>query len=98
MAASSGPFATKLILPRFDTILIVESIVFLYSFKRSINWSSFNIEIPFCLAFTKIDKLGKNQWASNFAKYKKRLMDYWGELPQLFEKDIEFLEENLKIY
>ncbi len=46
-------------------------------------------EIPFCLAFTKIDKLGKNQWASNFAKYKKRLMDYWGELPVIFETSAE---------
>jgi GTP-binding protein len=46
-------------------------------------------EIPFCLLFTKIDKLGKNQWASNFAKYKKRLMDYWGELPVMIATSAE---------
>ena len=65
-------------------------------------------EIPFCLAFTKIDKLGKNQWASNFAKYKKRLMDYWGEVPQTFETSAEkrqgkeailnYIEENMQYF
>ena len=65
-------------------------------------------EIPFCLAFTKIDKLGKNQWASNFAKYKKRLMDYWGEVPQTFETSAEkkqgkeailaYIEENFQYF
>ena len=65
-------------------------------------------EIPFCLAFTKIDKLGKNQWASNFTKYKKRLMDYWGELPHIFETSAEkrqgkeeilnYIEENLQYF
>ena len=62
-------------------------------------------EIPFCLAFTKTDKLGKNEWASNLAKYKKRLMDYWGELPEIFitsaekkqgkEEILTYIEENL---
>jgi GTP-binding protein len=65
-------------------------------------------EIPFCLAFTKIDKLGKNQWASNFMKYKKRLMDYWGELPQIFETSaekrqgketiLEYIGENMQYF
>ena len=46
-------------------------------------------EIPFALAFTKVDKLGKNEWASNFIKYKKRLHDYWGELPDIFVTSAE---------
>ncbi len=46
-------------------------------------------EIPFCIAFTKIDKLGKNQWASNLAHYKKRLLTRWEELPTYFETSAE---------
>ena len=62
-------------------------------------------EIPFCLVFTKTDKLGKNEWANNLANYKKRLMDYWGELPEIFitsaekkqgkEEILTYIEENL---
>ena len=65
-------------------------------------------EIPFCLAFTKIDKLGKNQWASNFAKYKKRLVEFWDELPVIFETSAEkkqgkeeilnYIEDNLQYF
>ncbi len=46
-------------------------------------------EIPFCIAFTKIDKLGKNQWASNLAHYKKRLLTRWEELPPYIETSAE---------
>lgn len=46
-------------------------------------------EIPFCLVFTKIDKLGKNQWASNLTKYKKQLLLSWDELPIYFETSAE---------
>jgi GTP-binding protein len=67
-------------------------------------------EIPFCLLFTKTDKLGKNQWASNFAKYKKRLADYWGadfmpmmistsaEKKQGKEEVLNYIEENMQYF
>jgi len=65
-------------------------------------------EIPFAIAFTKIDKLGKNQWASNLAKFKKQLLTTWEEMPQYFEtsaekrignKDIlNFIEENFQYF
>lgn len=65
-------------------------------------------EIPFALAFTKVDKLGKNEWSSNFMKYKKRLTDYWGELPDIFVTSAEkkqgkddilnYIEENLQYF
>ena len=65
-------------------------------------------EIPFCIIFTKTDKLGKNQWASNLAKYKKRLMDYWGELPVILATSAEkkqgkdevlnYIQENLQYF
>lgn len=65
-------------------------------------------EIPFCIIFTKIDKLGKNQWASNLNAYKKQLLKSWEELPTLFESSSEknigkeailnFIEENFQYF
>lgn len=41
-------------------------------------------EIPFCIVFTKVDKLGKNQVQSNVAAYKQTLKATWEELPPTF--------------
>ncbi len=41
-------------------------------------------EIPFCIVFTKSDKLGKTQIQSNAASYKKELRRTWEELPPTF--------------
>ncbi len=46
-------------------------------------------EVPFCLVFTKVDKLGKNQWTSNLTKYKKTLLQVSEELPDLFATSAE---------
>ena len=40
--------------------------------------------IPFCIVFTKADKLGKTQIQSNQAAYKKTLKESWEELPKMF--------------
>ena len=41
--------------------------------------------IPFCLIFTKADKLGKTQVQKNVAAYKKHLLaNNWEEMPQYF--------------
>ena len=40
--------------------------------------------IPFCIVFTKADKLSNAQLTSNIEAYKKRLMEDWEELPPLF--------------
>ncbi|WP_396187960.1 ribosome biogenesis GTP-binding protein YihA/YsxC [Flavobacterium sp.] len=41
--------------------------------------------IPFCLIFTKADKLGKTQVQKNVAAYKKHLLaNDWEEIPQYF--------------
>jgi GTP-binding protein len=40
--------------------------------------------IPFSIVFTKADKQGKNQTASQVAFYKKVLKKYWDELPPQF--------------
>lgn len=48
-----------------------------------INWLGSN-GIPFVIAFTKADKLSKNELASNISKYKKFLLESWEELPPVF--------------
>ena len=42
-------------------------------------------EIPFCILFTKADKIGKNKIAINVAAYKKELLaNNWEEMPPYF--------------
>jgi len=40
--------------------------------------------IPFCVIFTKSDKLGKVQLDKNIAKYKKSMLQYWETMPTYF--------------
>lgn len=40
--------------------------------------------VPFCIVFTKADKLSANKLNSNLARYTKRLLESWEELPPLF--------------
>lgn len=42
-------------------------------------------EVPFCIVFTKMDKIGRNVGASNVEAYKQRLLETWEELPPIFE-------------
>ena len=41
-------------------------------------------EIPFVMAFTKTDKLGKISLAKNIGAYKVEMLKSWEELPQIF--------------
>jgi len=42
-------------------------------------------EVPFCIIFTKADKIGKVQAQKNIAAYKKQLLaGDWAEFPQYF--------------
>lgn len=40
--------------------------------------------IPFSIIFTKSDKLGKNALTSQIEKNKRKLLEYWEELPPIF--------------
>ncbi len=40
--------------------------------------------IPFCIVFTKIDKIGKTVIQNKIAKYKKVLLQTWEEVPTYF--------------
>ena len=48
-----------------------------------IQWLGEN-GVPFSIIFTKADKLTKTALASNIEAYKKRLLEEWEELPQIF--------------
>ncbi len=51
--------------------------------REFINWLGEN-RVPFVLTYTKVDKLTKNQLASNLAAIRKSLLEFWSELPQEF--------------
>lgn len=41
-------------------------------------------QVPFCIVFTKADKLGKAELDRNVDAYKQRLLEDWEELPPIF--------------
>jgi GTP-binding protein len=41
-------------------------------------------QIPFCLVFTKADKLGSSKLNKQITSYKKKLLQYWESLPMTF--------------
>lgn len=63
------------------------------------NWCG-EKNIPFCLVFTKIDKLSSSALQKNLAKYKKEMLKYWSELPPVFvtSSDSGFGKEKLMNY
>lgn len=40
--------------------------------------------IPFAIILTKTDKLTKNELSKSLAQYKKKLLEWWEELPPIF--------------
>jgi GTP-binding protein len=40
--------------------------------------------VPFSIVFTKIDKLSSNELNKNTAKYKKKMLQTWEEMPKTF--------------
>lgn len=46
-------------------------------------------EVPFCIVFTKADKLSKTVLENNVEAYKKRLLEDWEELPPVFVTSAE---------
>ncbi|MCE2742748.1 MAG: ribosome biogenesis GTP-binding protein YihA/YsxC [Fluviicola sp.] len=52
------------------------------------NWCG-EKQIPFCMVFTKIDKISSSILAKNLAKYKKEMVKYWDEIPPIFTTSSE---------
>ena len=60
-------------------------------------------QVPFCIVFTKADKISKAELDRNVEAYKKRLLEDWEELPQIFltsaetkmgrEEILDFIEQ-----
>jgi len=65
-------------------------------------------EIPFCMLFTKTDKLTKNELAKNLKEYENRMLGLWEEMPDNYissaekktgkEEILNYIEENIKLY
>jgi GTP-binding protein len=45
--------------------------------------------IPFCIVFTKSDKLGKTALQKQIDSYQKQILEYWEEMPQFFVSSAE---------
>ena len=45
--------------------------------------------VPFCMVFTKADKLGPVRLRENIAAYKEQMLEVWEELPPIFETSSE---------
>lgn len=43
------------------------------------------LEVPMAVVFTKIDKLNQSERAKNMKRFTDRLLEYWEELPPLFQ-------------
>ena len=41
-------------------------------------------QVPFCIVFTKADKVSRNELEKNVEAYKSRLLEDWEELPPIF--------------
>lgn len=65
-------------------------------------------QVPFCIVFTKADKISKAELDRNVEAYKNRLMEDWEELPPIFitssetkmgrEEILDFIEQqNLEL-
>ena len=60
-------------------------------------------QVPFCIVFTKADKVAKNELKKNVEALKKRLLEDWEELPPIFitsseektgrEEVLDYIEE-----
>ena len=63
-------------------------------------------QIPFCIVFTKTDKISSVELQKNIAQYKRTLLKTWEEFPQYFETSAEtgkgkeevlkFIEDTIK--
>lgn len=72
-----------------------------------INWLGAN-RVPFCIVFTKSDKISKLQAVNAVETYKKTLLETWEDVPYLFitsaekrqgrDELLRFIEESNKVF
>ena len=71
------------------------------------QWLAEN-EIPFCIIFTKMDKLSKSELQKNLAAFKKERLLPWEDMPDCIissaekkvgkEDILDFIQENISLY
>ena len=71
------------------------------------QWLAEN-EIPFCIVFTKMDKLSKTELQKNLASFQKDLLLTWEDMPDYIvssaekkigkEDILDYIQENMEIY
>ena len=71
------------------------------------QWLAEN-EIPFCIIFTKMDKLSKSELQKNLAAFKKEMLLTWEDMPDCIissaekkvgkEDILDFIQENISLY
>ena len=71
------------------------------------QWLAEN-EIPFCIFFTKMDKLSKSELQKNLAAFKKEMLLTWEDMPDCIissaekkvgkEDILDFIQENISLY
>lgn len=71
------------------------------------QWLAEN-EIPFCIIFTKMDKLSKSELQKNLASFKKEMLLTWEDMPDCIissaekkigkEDILDFIQENILLY
>ena len=52
-------------------------------------------QIPFCIVFTKADKLGSSKLNKQITSYKKKLLQFWQTLPTSFLHLIESVNQDV---
>ena len=71
------------------------------------QWLAEN-EIPFCIIFTKMDKLSKSELQKNLAAFTKEMLLTWEDMPDCIissaekkvgkEDILDFIQENISLY
>jgi GTP-binding protein len=93
--------------PLFNAFVLIDSRHTLQKIdKEFIDWLGLN-EVPFCIVYTKTDKVNKKEVDSNILKIQKELLTHWESLPQQFvtsaedhmgrEEILEFIGELITI-
>ena len=67
-----------------NSFLLIDARLPMQEIDRELMGWFGEMQIPFVLAFTKTDKLSRNEFEANMRNYREELLSSWEELPQIF--------------